>query len=60
MSPEELHLIDRSIEAYKNTIKFLRTQILDLERKKLVNPSLNCPQCFKIVNKKGKSHGNSK
>ena len=54
MSPEEILLIDRSIEAYKNTIKFLKNQILDLERKKLIKYDRDCPECFKIIKKKGK------
>ncbi|QDP63282.1 MAG: hypothetical protein GOVbin703_29 [Prokaryotic dsDNA virus sp.] len=41
----ELRLINESIKAYENTIKFLRRQILDLERKKLEVPE-KCHECF--------------
>jgi len=54
VTPEETLLIDRSIKAYKNTIKFLKDQILDLERKKLIIYDKDCPECFKIIKKKEK------
>ena len=41
----ELRIIDESIQAYENTIKFLRRQIVDLHRKKLDVPE-ECPACF--------------
>lgn len=52
MTKDEIDLIDRSILAYKNTIKFLKKQIFNLEKKKLKAHIKDCPECFKIINKK--------
>lgn len=49
MTEQEIKLIDESIQAYKNMIKFHRKQILELERKKLVvHKAEECPECFKF------------
>lgn len=52
MNEQETRLIDESIAAYKRTIKFLKSQIHDLEQRKLRAFIKDCPECFKIVNKK--------
>ena len=52
MNEQETKLIDESIAAYKRTIAFLKTQIHNLERKKLKAFIKDCPECFKIINKK--------
>lgn len=49
MNEHETKLIDESIDAYKRTILFLKTQIHELERKKLKAFYKNCPECFKII-----------
>ena len=46
MNKQELKLINDSIEAYENTIKFIRTQILELHRKKNAIVTGECKQCF--------------
>ena len=43
-----------SIKAYKNTIKFLKSQIHELELKKLKAHGENCPECFKFKIASGK------
>ena len=49
MTEQEIKLIDESIQAYKNMIKYHRRQILELERKKLVEfKAEDCPECFKF------------
>ena len=49
MTEQEIKLIDESIQAYKNMIKFHRKQILELERKKLIeHKAEDCPECFKF------------
>ena len=45
MTEQEIKLIDESIQAYKNMIKFHRKQILELERKKIVELP-NCSECI--------------
>ena len=35
---EEIQQVDKMIKSYKRTIKYIRNQILDLERKKLKDP----------------------
>ena len=52
MNEHEIRLIDESIAAYKRTIAFLKMQIHNLERKKLREFGKDCPECFKILNKK--------
>tara|TARA_B100001250_G_C19128767_1_gene498595 strand:- start:221 stop:385 length:165 start_codon:yes stop_codon:yes gene_type:complete len=52
MNEHEIRLIDESIAAYKRTIAFLKMQIHNLERKKLREFGKDCPECFKIINKK--------
>ena len=55
VTEDEIKLIDDCIESYKNMIKYHRKQILELERKKLVEPkSEDCLECFdfKIHKKK--------
>ena len=52
MNEQEIRLVDESIAAYKKTIAFLKTQIHNLERKKLKAFLKDCPKCFKIINKK--------
>ena len=49
----EIKLIDKSIHAYKNMIEFLKNEMLDLERKKLIKytDTDECPKCFNIINK---------
>ena len=54
LTPDEIYLIDRSIQAYKNTIKFLNQQIIVLERKKLNKFLINCPECFKVLKEPNK------
>ena len=49
MTKEEIKLIDSSIQAYKNMIEYHKKQILELERKKLVEfKAEDCPECFKF------------
>ena len=45
-SKHELKLIDESIQAYLNMIKFIRKQILDLQRKKQGVVEEECEQCY--------------
>ena len=45
MRPDDEKIIDRSIEAYENIIKYIRGQILDLHRKK-VRDLESCSECF--------------
>ena len=56
MNERETRLVDESIAAYKRTIAFLKTQIHDLEAKKLKSFIKDCPECFKII-KKGDKDG---
>ena len=54
MLANETKLINESIQAYKNTVTFLKSQILYLERKKLIKytDTDECLKCFKVINKK--------
>tara|TARA_E500000331_G_scaffold350336_1_gene395028 strand:- start:707 stop:874 length:168 start_codon:yes stop_codon:yes gene_type:complete len=54
MDEQEIKLINSSIQAYSNMINFFKIQILKLERKKLKKFNKNCPECFKIINKREK------
>ena len=42
----ELKIINESIQAYENMIKFIRSQILDLHRKKESVQNDSCSECF--------------
>ena len=42
----ELRIINQSIAAYENTIKYIRRQILDLHRKKQEAVESECKHCF--------------
>jgi hypothetical protein len=52
LNEQETKLVDDSIAAYKRTIAFLKMQIHNLELKKLKDFTKDCPECFKIINKK--------
>ena len=54
LNKHEEKIIDESIKAYKNTIKFLKSQIHELELKKLKAHGENCPECFKFKIASGK------
>lgn len=45
MNQDEIKLIDESIAAYERMIKRLRTQIIDLHRRK-TRAQEDCPECF--------------
>jgi hypothetical protein len=51
VNEHETKLVDESIAAYKRTIAFLKTQIHDLQRKKLKAFEKDCPECLEIVKK---------
>ena len=49
MTKQEIRLINESIQAYKRMIQYHKEQILELERKKLVeHKAEDCPECFKF------------
>ena len=38
LTEKEIHQVDEMIKSYKRTMKYIRNQILELERKKLKDP----------------------
>ena len=46
MNEHEKKIIDDSIKAYQNMIKFLRQQILDLHRRKQEASEEKCKECY--------------
>ena len=48
MNDHEKKLVDESIAAYKRTIEYIKSQIHQLELKKLKAYEDDCPQCFKF------------
>ena len=51
LTAQETEQIDEMIRSYKRTIKYIRSQILDLERKKLVVPNIDSKFDFVIIKK---------
>jgi prefoldin subunit 5 len=51
LTAQETEQIDEMIRSYKRTIKYIRSQILDLERKKLVVPDIDSKFDFIIIKK---------
>ena len=52
MTEHEIKLINKSIESYKNMIKYFKKQIHILERKKLVVHD-DCSECIRLPISKG-------
>ena len=56
MNPHEEKLIDRCVESHYNMIRHHRRQIIELCRRKAVEPEI-CMECFdfEIINESGRS-----
>lgn len=51
LTKKEIHQADEMIKSYKRTIKYIHSQIVELERKKLKDPTMKKFD-FKIINRK--------
>jgi len=51
LTKKEIQQADAMIKSYKNTIKYIRSQIVEIERKKLKYPEIKKFD-FKLVNRK--------
>tara|TARA_R110001583_G_scaffold31043_9_gene106646 strand:+ start:2762 stop:2932 length:171 start_codon:yes stop_codon:yes gene_type:complete len=53
LTKKEIHQVDEMIKSYKNTITYIRSQIVDLERKKLKDPTMKKFD-FRIIKKENR------
>ena len=53
LTEKEIHQVDEMIKSYRHTMKYIRNQILDLERKKLKDPTMKKLD-FKIIKREDK------
>jgi len=55
MTDREIKQIDEMIESYRRTIKFIRGQILDLERMKIPEPKISNNLNLNVIKKENKN-----